>query len=91
MKKLLIAILCLSALVAPVAAQDVREAVKKAEADKAAAEAKARVVEDKIFADKAALEQQVAELEAREKSLENDITSLRKQKADKQARHEALN
>ncbi len=91
MKKLLIAILCLSALAAPVAAQDVREAVKKAEADKLAAEAKAKEVEQKIFADKAALELQVNELEAREKSLENDIAALRKQKADRQARHDALN
>jgi len=91
MKKLLIALLCMSVLAAPAVAQDVREAVKKAEADKAAAEAKAKEVEAKILADKSALEQQVIELEAREKSLENDINALRKQKADKQARHDALN
>ena len=45
MKKLLIAVLCMSVLAAPAFAQDVREAVKKAEADKATAEAKAREVE----------------------------------------------
>src|SRR5262249_37638067 len=91
MKKLLIAILCMGVLAAPALAQDVREAVKKAEADKAAADAKAKDVEAKILADKTALEQQVTDLEAREKTLENDINALRKEKAAKQAQHDALN
>lgn len=91
MKKLLIAILCLVALAAPAAAQDVREAVKKADADRAAAEAKAKEVETSILADKSALQAQVTELEAREKQLETDITNLRKSKAAKQAQHDALN
>ena len=91
MKKLLIAVLCMSVLAAPAFAQDVREAVKKAEADKAAAEAKAKEVEEKILGDKAALEKQVTELEAHEKQLENDIASLRKEKVAKQTQHDALN
>ncbi|HET6348270.1 MAG TPA: MotA/TolQ/ExbB proton channel family protein [Candidatus Krumholzibacteria bacterium] len=90
MKKLLIALMCIAAIAAPAAAQDVREAVKKAEADRVAAEARAREVEAGILADKAALQAKVEELEAREKKLETDINSLRKEKADKQVKHDAL-
>jgi biopolymer transport protein ExbB len=82
--------LCIAAMAAPVAAQDVREAVKKADADRAAAEAKARDVEEKILADRSALQTQVTELETHEKELEADINALRKAKADKQVRHDVL-
>ena len=68
MKKFLVAACIALIAVTPVLAQDVREAVKKAEADRAAAEAHAREVEAKILSDRDALLAQVSELEARQKN-----------------------
>lgn len=75
---------------AGVYAQDVREAVRKAEADRAVAEARAREVEAKILNDRQALLAQIAELEGRQKQLEADIKGLQQRKTEMQGRHEKL-
>jgi predicted nucleic acid-binding Zn-ribbon protein len=90
MKKLLI-IACIALIaVTPALAQDVREAVKKAEADRAAAEAHAKDVEAKILADRDALLAQVTDLEARQKTLDTEIKALQSKRAVAQDRHDKL-
>ncbi|MCI0451305.1 MAG: MotA/TolQ/ExbB proton channel family protein [Candidatus Latescibacteria bacterium] len=72
------------------AAQDVREAAKKAEADRMAAEVRAQEVEAKITSDRAALRAEVEKLEAQGKQLALDVQNLQKRKAAGQERHDAL-
>jgi biopolymer transport protein ExbB len=90
MKKLL-SIIALGAILAtPAFSQDVREAVKKAEADRAAAEAHAKEVEAKIFADRAGLIAEIEQLEARQKQLDGDIKGLLARRTSAQERHDKL-
>ncbi len=81
----------LTMLVGAASAQDVREAAKKAEADRQAAEAHAQEVDAKITSDRAALIAEVEKLEAQAKQLMADVQALQKRKADGQVKHEALN
>ncbi|HEX5133501.1 MAG TPA: MotA/TolQ/ExbB proton channel family protein [Candidatus Krumholzibacteria bacterium] len=71
-------------------AQDVREASKKAEADRLAAEQRAHAIEEKIINDRSTLIAEVARLEARQKELENSIDGLVKGKAAKTDHRERL-
>jgi biopolymer transport protein ExbB len=75
---------------APAVAQDVREAARKADADRAAAEARAKEIEDKILNDRTALVAEVEKLEARQQELEDSIDGLVKGKAAKAAHREKL-
>jgi biopolymer transport protein ExbB len=90
MKRLLCAIAFLAAASTPALAQDMREAARKAEAERAAAQQKAAEVEAKIMNDRAALLAQVESLEAEKKQLEADIKALQQRKATGRARHETL-
>ena len=89
-KSLLLALAFLMASVAAAGAQDVREAAKKAEADRLAAEARAQEVEAKITGDRAALTAEVEKLEALAKQLSADVQALQQRKASQQERHEVL-
>ncbi|HEU4928530.1 MAG TPA: hypothetical protein VFU38_01770, partial [Candidatus Krumholzibacteria bacterium] len=71
-------------------AQDVREAARKADADRQAAEERARQVEEKITSDRAALLAEVEKLEAQAKQLSDDVQALKARKASQQERHDAL-
>ena len=91
MKKLiLIGIAALLAIAPAAHAQDVREAVKKAEADRLAAEQRAREVEERIINDRAALAAEVTRLEARQKELEGSIDGLVRGKEAKTSHRERL-
>ncbi len=91
MKKLIVLVVaCWIATVATASAQDVREAAKKAEADRQAAEARAAAVEAKITSDRATLTAEVEKLEAQAKQLSADVQALQKRKASQQTRHDAL-
>jgi biopolymer transport protein ExbB len=57
-------------------AQDVREAARKAEADKKAAEQRAREIEEKILNDRQQLIAEVEKLEARERELQKELAAL---------------
>jgi biopolymer transport protein ExbB len=57
-------------------AQDVRDAARKARADRQAAELRAQETLDAILADEAKLTAEVTRLEARQKTLENEIADL---------------
>jgi biopolymer transport protein ExbB len=87
MKKLFIIIIALLLSGAsPAAAQDVREAARKAESERKEALEKQKLIEEKILNDRAALIAEVEKLEAREKVLEGEVDALvRKIKADEQA------
>jgi biopolymer transport protein ExbB len=78
------------ALAGLASAQDVREASRKAEADRQAAETRARQVEEKITSDRAALSGEVEKLEALAKQLAADVQTLQKRKLAEQDRHDAL-
>jgi biopolymer transport protein ExbB len=90
MKKALLTIIVLAAWCGLAAAQDVREASKKAEADRLAAEARAKQVEEQITNDRTALRAEVAKLEAQGKQLAADVQELQKRKAAQQTKHDAL-
>ncbi len=91
MKKVLILfVAAMLATVVSASAQDVREAAKKAEADRQAAEARAAEVDAKITSDRAALRAEVEKLEAQAKQLSADVQALQKRKASGQDRHDAL-
>ncbi len=91
MKKMtLLALAVLIASFASASAQDVREAAKKADADRQAAEARAEQVEEQITSDRAALRAEVEKLEAQAKQLSADVQALQKRKTAGQERHEAL-
>ena len=57
-------------------AQDVREAARKAEADRKAAEARAEAIETQILSDRGALQARVDSLSARERALNTEIARL---------------
>lgn len=78
------------ASIASSSAQDVREAARKAEADRVAAEARAQEVEQKITSDRAALTAEVEKLEAQAKQLTADVQALQKRRATQQQKHDAL-
>lgn len=84
------ALACWIATVATASAQDVREASKKAEADRQAAEARAAEVDAKIASDRAALRAEVERLEAEAKQLSADVQALQKRKAAGDERREKL-
>jgi len=91
MKKSLFIVAVLLAVAAGEApAQDMREAVRKAEADRKAAEARALEVEAKIVNDRAALTAELARLEAEQKQLEADIKALQAEKGVRQKTHETV-
>ncbi len=77
MKRVLI-LLALSILVVavPVAGQDIREAARKAAADRVAAQDEARRSEQRIFADRDSLQAAVAELEQQQATLEKSLANL---------------
>lgn len=85
-----LALACWIATVASASAQDVREASKKAEADRQAAEARAAEVEAQIVSDRAALVAEVEKLEAQAKQLAADVQALQKGKTVGDERREKL-
>lgn len=89
-KSLWLALALVTASFSGAVAQDVREAAKKAEADRLAAEARAQEVESKITGDRAALTAEVEKLEALAKQLSADVQALQQRKASQQERHDAL-
>jgi biopolymer transport protein ExbB len=89
-KRVLIAAALWCAVAGAASAQDVREAAKKADADRAAAEARAQEVDAQITSDRAALRAEVEKLEAQAKQLVADVQALQKRKADGQTKHEQL-
>jgi biopolymer transport protein ExbB len=89
-KTTMLAFAVLLASFASASAQDVREAAKKAEADRLAAEARAQEVDAKITSDRAALRAEVEMLEAQGKQLAADVQALQKRKGAGQERHEVL-
>ncbi|HEU4365384.1 MAG TPA: hypothetical protein VFT13_07945, partial [Candidatus Krumholzibacteria bacterium] len=91
MKKLILMTMVAILAALPAArAQDVREAAKKAESDRLAAEQRAREIEEKIINDRTALLAEVARLEDRQKELESSIEGLVRGKDAKQAHREKL-
>lgn len=89
-KSLVLALAILTASFGAASAQDVREASKKAQADRQAAEMRAQEVEAKIISDRAALVAEVEKAEAQAKQLVADVQALQKRNASGQTRHEAL-
>ena len=80
MKKLILtAALCLLAAPQMVSAQDIREAARKAEADRAAAHQEAVQTETQIIADRAKLLSEVERLENEQAQLERSIKELQSQ------------
>lgn len=71
-------------------AQDIREAARKAAADRAAAEQRARAVEAEILADRTKLLAEVQALEARQRELDAAIAALGQRAALLEARREKL-
>ena len=91
MTKRLLAALIMVAIAAPFAtAQDVREAAKKAEADRAAAVQRARDIEQKVINDRDALRAEVAELEGRQSTLEDELAALQRRIANNEKKLEQL-
>jgi len=91
MKKLtILTAAILAASIGVASAQDAREANKKAEADRIAAETRAQEVEATITSDRAALTAEVEKLEAQGKQLVADVQSLQKRKVAGQEKHDAL-
>jgi biopolymer transport protein ExbB len=64
-------------LVAVAGAQDIREAARRAEADRQTAEAEAQQIEQRILADREELVAAVTEAENRQRALENELADLR--------------
>ncbi len=91
MKRMTLLALLLSIVaVSAASAQDVREAAKKAEADRLAAEARAQEVEAQITSDRTTLIAEVEKLEAQAKQLSADVQALQKRRTAGQDRHDAL-
>ncbi len=87
-------ILCLIALLLtialPASAQDMRAAVKKAEADRQEALLEARQAEERIAADRDSLLAAVTALESRQRELDAGLAALEREHADLEIRREAL-
>jgi biopolymer transport protein ExbB len=70
--------------------QDVREAARKAESERQAAEQRAKAIEQTILSDRGRLVREVDSLEARQKMLEGDIASLERRIEEREKRRQAL-
>jgi len=91
MKRIIVTAILLSlGLNGPAAAQDIREAARKAAADRAAAEQAAREAEQRILKDRAALTAEVEKLEARQRELEETLARLEREENQGTARLERL-
>lgn len=91
MKRTIItAILLIAALAGTAGAQDIREAARKAAADRAAAEQAARDTEQRILNDRAALTAEVQRLEAEQRELEATLARLEREESQGTARLERL-
>lgn len=91
MKKfLVIAFVLVATTLTTASAQDMREAARKAEADRQSAQQRAAEVEAKILNDRAAMIAGVEKLEAQKKALEAEIAALQKRKTVGQEKHDAL-
>ena len=71
-------------------AQDIREAARKAEADRQAAQTEAHQIEQRILADREALITAVTEAESRQLALENEVADLRRRITTGQQQHQEL-
>jgi biopolymer transport protein ExbB len=89
MKKLILACLLILAAV-PAAGQDIREAARKAEADRTAAQEEALRAEEAILADSARLREEVARLEKEQATLEQDLRDLDTRQAEGEKRRAVL-
>ena len=67
-------------LAAAAQGQDVREAARKADADRSRAEAEALAAEERILADGAALTAKVGELERRRGGLDDELAALERRR-----------
>jgi len=83
-------ILLLIVLAVPVAGQDIREAARKAAADRAAAQDEALVAEEAILADQEKLRAEVGRLEQEQAALEQDLRDLDQRQRDAALRREDL-
>jgi biopolymer transport protein ExbB len=89
MKKLILALL-LVLVALPVAAQDIREAARKAAADREAAQEEARRAEEAILADSARLREEVTRLEQQQAALEQELRDLEQRQVAGEAARERL-
>ena len=76
-KTIVIALAILLVLTGIIYAQDVREAARRAEEERLAAEKRAHEIEKRIIHDRAALLEEVDRLEARERELEKELEDFR--------------
>ncbi len=83
-------ILMLVLLAVPAAGQDIREAARKAAADRAAAGQEAQQAEAAIIADSERLRAEVARLEQEQAGLEQDLRNLENRQAELRAQREDL-
>jgi len=83
-------ILMLVLLAVPAAGQDIREAARKAAADRAAAGQEAQEAEAAIIADSERLRAEVARLEQEQAGLEQDLRNLESRQAELRAQREEL-
>jgi len=91
MKRTIITLLLLvAALNIPAAAQDIREAARRAAADKAAAEQQSQEAEQRILNDRATLSAEVVRLEAQQRELEVAIARLEREDSAGQVRLQSL-
>lgn len=74
--KTLLALLMLIVLAVPAAGQDIREAVRKAAADRNSAQEEARQAEEAILSDREKLGTEVSRLELEQAALEKDLRNL---------------
>jgi biopolymer transport protein ExbB len=84
MKHLMLIMLLLVAA-APAWSQDIREAARKAETDRTAAQEEARLAEEAILADRTRLEAEVRRLEADRAALETELQALERRWDEGQA------
>jgi len=86
----LVALVLLCLCAAPAAGQDMRAAVKKAEADREAARVEARAAQERIAADRDSLTAAVAALEKRQAALQQELADLETQQKSLDARRADL-
>jgi biopolymer transport protein ExbB len=80
----------LLATVSPALATDIREAQRKAVADREAARREAALIAERILADRGRLTAVVDSLEARQRGLESELTDLTRRQTDASQRRERL-
>jgi len=90
MSKLILAMVAFVCLAGPATAQDIREAARKAEADRALAAQEATRAEDLILADREKLMAAVQRLEQEQATLERDIADLQQSRAAASQRHDRM-